>query len=148
MRSYSKRAMKDVSSRRRSTSQSESISKATKNCSDSGRCEGEGAKFYLQLLNELASRGVEDIFIASCLAGISTPAAQAQALNLGHSTVTRWLRQFREKGLSGLFPEPPYPREPYTPERVIVQLIFFKLKCCAPKAGDRELARVVVKASY
>jgi len=27
--------------------------------------EGEGAKFYLQLLNELASRGVEDIFIAS-----------------------------------------------------------------------------------
>jgi transposase len=79
--------------------------------------------------------------IAPCLAGISTPAEQAQALNLGYSTVTRWLRQFREKGLLGLFPETQYPREPYTPERVIVQLIFFK--CCAPKAGDRELARVI-----
>jgi transposase-like protein len=31
--------------------------------------EGEGAKFYLQLLNELASRGVEDIFIA-CVDGL------------------------------------------------------------------------------
>ena len=30
---------------------------------------GEGAKFYLQLLNELASRGVEDIFIA-CVDGL------------------------------------------------------------------------------
>jgi len=79
--------------------------------------------------------------IAPCLAGISTPAEQAQALNLGYSTVTRWLRQFREEGLPGLFPETQYPREPYTPERVIVQLIFFK--CCAPKAGDRELARVI-----
>jgi len=79
--------------------------------------------------------------IAPCLAGISTPAEQAQALNLGYSTVTRWLRQFREEGLPGLFPETQYPREPYTPERVIVQLIFFK--CCAPKAGDRELVRVI-----
>jgi hypothetical protein len=35
--------------------------------------------------------------IAPCLAGISAPADQAQALNLGYSTVTRWLRQFREK---------------------------------------------------
>src|SRR5262245_61360042 len=43
--------------------------------------------------------------IAPCLAGISTPAEQAQALNLGYSTVTRWLRQFREEGLPGLFPE-------------------------------------------
>jgi len=79
--------------------------------------------------------------IAPCLAGISTPAEQAQALNLGYSTVTRWLRQFREEGLPGLFPETQYSREPYTPERVIVQLIFFK--CCAPKAGDRELVRVI-----
>lgn len=31
--------------------------------------ESEGAKFYLQLLNELASRGVEDIFIA-CVDGL------------------------------------------------------------------------------
>jgi transposase len=79
--------------------------------------------------------------ISPCLAGISTPAEQAQALNVGYSTVTRWLRKFREQGMPGLFPETQYPREPYTPERVIVQLIFFK--CCAPKAGDRELARVI-----
>jgi hypothetical protein len=75
--------------------------------------------------------------IAPCLAGVKSPAEQAQALNLGYSTVTRWLRQFREKGLPGLFLETQYPREPYTPERVIVQLIFFK--CCAPKAGDIEI---------
>jgi putative transposase len=31
--------------------------------------EGEGAKFYLLALNELASRGVEDIFIA-CVDGL------------------------------------------------------------------------------
>ena len=79
--------------------------------------------------------------IAPCLAGISTPAVQAQALNVGYSTITRWLRQFRDEGMPGLFPETEYSREPYTPERVIVQLIFFK--CCAPKAGDRELARVI-----
>ena len=76
--------------------------------------------------------------IAPCLAGISTPAAQAAALNLGYSTITRWLREFREEGMPGLFPATHYPREPYTPERVIVQLLYFK--CCAPKAGDRELA--------
>ena len=29
--------------------------------------------------------------IAPCLAGVSTPAEQAQALNLGYSTITRWL---------------------------------------------------------
>src|SRR5262249_9103651 len=69
------------------------------------------------------------ITIAPCLAGISTPAEQAQALNVGYSTVTRWLREFREQGMPGLFPETQYPRERYTPERVIVQLIFFK--CCA-----------------
>jgi transposase len=75
------------------------------------------------------------------LAGVRTPAEQAQALNLGYSTITRWLRDFREEGLPGLFPATHYSREPYTPERVIVQLLYFK--CCAPKAGDRELARVI-----
>lgn len=79
--------------------------------------------------------------IAPCLAGVSTPAEQAQAINVGYSTITRWLREFREKGMPGLFSEAEYPREPYTPERIIVQLIFFK--CCVPKAGDRELARVI-----
>jgi transposase len=43
--------------------------------------------------------------IAPCLAGVSTPAEQAQALNVGYSTITRWLREFREKGMPGLFPE-------------------------------------------
>lgn len=79
--------------------------------------------------------------IAPCLAGVKTPAEQAQALNLGYSTVTRWLRDFRAQGMPGLFPATFSPREPYTPERVIVQLLYFK--CCAPKAGDRELARVL-----
>ena len=59
--------------------------------------------------------------IAPCLAGISTPAEQAQALNVGYSTVTRWLREFRDKGIPGLFSETQYPRDPYTPERIIVQ---------------------------
>jgi len=77
--------------------------------------------------------------IAPCLADVRAPAEQAQALNLGYSTITRWLRDFREEGLPGLFPATHYSREPYKPERVIVQLLYFK--CCAPKAGDRELAR-------
>ena len=53
--------------------------------------------------------------IAPCLARISTPAEQAQALNVGYSTVTRWLREFRDKGMPGLFSETQYPRDPYTP---------------------------------
>lgn len=79
--------------------------------------------------------------IAPCLAGVRTPAEQAHDLNLGYSTVTRWLREFREHGLPGLFPAPHYPREPYTPEKEIVLLLYFK--CCVPAASDRELARVV-----
>ena len=42
--------------------------------------------------------------IAPCLAGVSTPTEQSQALNLGYSTITRWLREFREQGMPGLFP--------------------------------------------
>jgi transposase len=79
--------------------------------------------------------------IAPCLAGVSTPAEQAETLNVSYSTITRWLREFKEKGMPGLFSETQYPRGPYTPERVIVYLIL--VKCYAPKAGDRELARVV-----
>ena len=79
--------------------------------------------------------------IAPILAGKCSPTKQAESLNLGYSTVTRWLREFREKGLPGLFPETQYPRDPYTPERVIVTLLYFK--CCAPKASDFELSRVV-----
>jgi transposase len=79
--------------------------------------------------------------IAGCLAGKKTPAKLAAELSLGYSTVTRWLRDFRQQGMAGLFPAPLYSREPYTPERVIVHLLFFK--CCVPKVGDRELARVL-----
>jgi hypothetical protein len=84
--------------------------------------------------------------IAPILAGKSSPAEQAEILNLGYSTVTRWLRQFREKGIPGLFPADQYPREPYTPDRVIVALLY--LKCCAPKASYFELSRVISHPHY
>jgi transposase len=66
---------------------------------------------------------------------------QADALGLSYSTVCRWLRKFREEGMPGLFPATQYPREPQTPEHVIVALLFYKT--CAPRASDRELARVL-----
>lgn len=43
--------------------------------------------------------------------------------------------------MPGLFPASGYSREPSTPERIIVSLIYFK--CCVPKAASRELARVI-----
>jgi len=43
--------------------------------------------------------------------------------------------------MPGLFPATEYPREPQTPEHVIVRLLFYKT--CAPLASDRELARVL-----
>jgi Homeodomain-like domain len=64
--------------------------------------------------------------IAPCLAGKASPGEQAEVLHLSYSTVSRWLRQFREHGMPGLFPADQYPREPYTPERVIVVLHYFK----------------------
>ncbi len=79
--------------------------------------------------------------IAPCLAGAAEPKQQAKLLNLSYSTVSRWLRQFREEGMPGLFSFAGDGREPYTPERIIVSLIYFK--CCVPKAADRELARVI-----
>jgi len=83
--------------------------------------------------------------IAPCLAGRLAPADQAAALNLSFHTITRWLRQFRDKGMPGLFPAGHYPREPYTPERVVATLLHFK--CCAPSASDRELACAVGAAT-
>ncbi len=83
--------------------------------------------------------------IAPCLAGRLAPADQAAALNLSFHTITRWLHQFRDKGMPGLFPAGHYPREPYTPERVVATLLHFK--CCAPSASDRELARAVGAAT-
>jgi len=79
--------------------------------------------------------------IAPCLAGKPSAEEQADALGISYSTVCRWLRQFREEGMPGLFPSTDYPREPQTPERVIVALLYYK--CCVPSASDRELARVL-----
>ena len=79
--------------------------------------------------------------IAPCLAGAAEPKQQAKLLNLSYSTVSRWLRQFREEGMPGLFAFAGDGREPYTPERIIVSLIYFK--CCIPQAANRELARVM-----
>jgi transposase len=83
--------------------------------------------------------------IAPCLAGQTAPKQQAKLLNLSYSTVSRWLRQFRENGMQSLFPASGYNREPYTPEKIIVSLIYFK--CCVPKASDRELARIISSSS-
>ena len=79
--------------------------------------------------------------IAPCLAGQTSPRRQAELLNFSYSTVSRWLKQFREEGMRGLFAPQQYSREPYTPEKVIVSLIYFK--CCVPKVSDRELTRVI-----
>ena len=79
--------------------------------------------------------------IVPCLAGQIEPKQQAKLLNLSYSTVSKWLKQFREDGMKGLFASAQSNREPYTPERIIVSLIYFK--CCVPKAADRELARVI-----
>ncbi|MCA1604331.1 MAG: helix-turn-helix domain-containing protein, partial [Acidobacteria bacterium] len=79
--------------------------------------------------------------LAPVLAGQISPAQQARVLNLSYHTICRWLHDFREQGMPGLFPAGEYPREPYTPERVIVSLIYFK--CCAPRASARELARAL-----
>lgn len=78
--------------------------------------------------------------IAPVLAKKITPDKQAEKLNISYGTIMRRLREFREKGMEGLFDQKPQ-RQAYTPERVIVTLIYYK--CCAPKASDSELARVI-----
>lgn len=78
--------------------------------------------------------------IAPCLAGRLTVSQQAAALDLSYRTISRWLQQFRAEGMPGIFPASQYPREPQTPERIIVTLVYYK--CCVPSASDRELARV------
>jgi transposase-like protein len=69
--------------------------------------------------------------IAHCLAGRNSPADIAHQLNISYATVTRWLREFRSKGLPGLFPATQYPREPYTPEKIIVITALTKFSCIA-----------------
>jgi transposase len=83
--------------------------------------------------------------IAPCLARRVRPQDRARELNVSYGTLLRWLREFRERGMPGLFPAAHYPREPYTPERVIVSLLYYK--CCVPRAADAELARVVGAAT-
>ena len=83
--------------------------------------------------------------IAPVLAGQASVTQQARLLNLPYQTICRWLHDFRERGMPGLFPPSEFPREPYTPEMVIVSLLYYK--CCAPKASDRELARAVGTAT-
>jgi transposase len=83
--------------------------------------------------------------IAPVLARRATPYDQAAELNLSYQKITRWLRQFRDKGMPGLFNAMEYSREPYTPERVLHTLLHFK--CCAPSASDFELARAVSSAT-
>ncbi len=83
--------------------------------------------------------------IAPCLAGKLSAIEQARYLNLSYQKVTRWLRDFRQRGMPALFPATEFSREPYMPERVIVTLLYFK--CCAPRASDRELARAIGAAT-
>jgi transposase len=79
--------------------------------------------------------------ISPCLAGKRSAEEQADALGLSYSAVCRWLRRFREEGMPGLFPATDYPREPQTPEQVIVTLLYYKRY--VQQASDRELARVL-----
>ncbi len=82
--------------------------------------------------------------IVPILAKKISAAQQAEKLNLSYGTIMRRLREFREKGMEGLFAQKPQ-RQAYTPERVIVTLIYYK--CCAPKASDLELARVIASTT-
>lgn len=78
--------------------------------------------------------------IAPVLANKVTAQQRAEVLSISYSTVMRWLRDFREKGMEGLF-DNRAGRKPNTPERIIVSLLY--LKCLAPKASDFELAKVI-----
>lgn len=80
--------------------------------------------------------------IAPVLSGNVSSFERAKQLNVSYSTVTRWLARFREDGMPGLFPGQ-FTREPYTPEKVVVSLLFYK--SCLPGVSYRELARVVNK---
>lgn len=78
--------------------------------------------------------------IAPVLSGHVSSFERAKQLNVSYSTVTRWLARFREDGMPGLSPGQSQ-REPYTPEKVVVSLLFYK--SCLPSASYRELARVI-----
>jgi transposase len=83
--------------------------------------------------------------IAPVLADKLTAREQAGHLNLSYGQVAAWLRELRTHGLAGLATARPSRREPYTPERIVVSLLYWK--CCAPRASSRELARVIAAAT-
>lgn len=83
--------------------------------------------------------------IAPVLAGQRSAAEQARLLGKPQETVRRWVEEFRKDGMRGLFPRSEFGRGPYTPERIVVTLVFFK--CCVPSVSDRELARVIAKTT-
>lgn len=82
--------------------------------------------------------------IAPVLAQKVTPEKQAEIINISYATIMKRLKQFREEGMAGLFDKKPQ-RQAYTPERIIVSLLYWK--CCAPKASDAELARVIANTT-
>jgi hypothetical protein len=84
--------------------------------------------------------------IVPCLSGQVVPFRRAAELNLSYSTVTRWLNRFRENGMRGLFPVNQISRQPYTPEKVIVSLVFYKT--CVKHLGPRIGARDAEHSSY
>ncbi|HYE73010.1 MAG TPA: helix-turn-helix domain-containing protein [Blastocatellia bacterium] len=83
--------------------------------------------------------------IAPILAGKLKTGEQAARLDLSYRQVAEWLRKFRTQGLAGLIAARAGKREPYTPERIVVSLLYWK--CLAPSASSRELARVTFATS-
>ena len=51
--------------------------------------------------------------LAPVLARQISPAQQARVLNLSYHTICRWLHDFREQGMPGLFPAGEYPLVAY-----------------------------------
>ena len=64
--------------------------------------------------------------IAPCLAGNVSPTEQAQAVTLSYTTVSHWLRQLSCGRVARLVPICALPTRAYTPECVIVLLIYLK----------------------
>jgi transposase/transposase InsO family protein len=75
------------------------------------------------------------------LGEITSEQEQTHALNLFYGTITNWLWQFREERMRKSCEQQHHKREPYTPERVIVAILYFK--SCVPKISDLELTRIV-----
>jgi hypothetical protein len=66
--------------------------------------------------------------IAPCLAGKQSAEKRADAPELSYTAPWSMVAAVPRAGLPGLFPATDYPREPHTPEQVIVILLYYK--CC------------------